>query len=282
MLIKLDILTRGATEHDFFKAQSIEGAAIIHLGGAAKQNKKTASHRRPSAPQSPIKKTTKGEITVSLNERTLQPSVVLVNGSPHESGTCRRAISEVERALVSDGIECRNIWIGPRPVGGCVACGGCAKSGRCVMGDVACEIAEGLRLADGILIASPVYYAAPNASLLGALDRAFYSGKYDKWMKVGASVAVARRAGITASLDVLNKYFGISGMPIVSSVYWNGLHGANPEAGEYDLEGLQALRALGRNMAYLIKCIRLGNGKLPRPITEEKVKTSIGQREVGK
>ena len=203
------------------------------------------------------------------------PRVILVNGSPHENGTTARALTEIETALAAEGVEYRRIWIGKAPRGGCTACGGCRGTGRCVLGDVACEIAEALEGADGIVVASPVYYASPNGSLLGVLDRAFYSSRYDKWMKVGASVAVARRGGTTATFDALNKYFTISEMPIVSSRYWNQVHGASAADAERDLEGLHTMRLLGRNMAHLIRCIRLGNEQLTRPEREAKIYTNF-------
>ena len=203
------------------------------------------------------------------------PTVVLVNGSPHEHGTTARALSEIEATLRDEGVAVQRIWIGRDPKGGCTACGGCRQGGGCVMNDVANEIANALRDADGIVLASPVYYASPNGTFLGVLDRVFYSSRFDKWMKVGASVAVARRGGTTATFDALNKYFTISEMPIVSSRYWNQLHGANAEDAERDLEGLHTMRLLGRNMAHLIKCIRLGREQLPRPKVEEKVYTNF-------
>ena len=203
------------------------------------------------------------------------PTVVLVNGRPNENGTTARALSEIEATLRDEGVAVQRIWIGREPKGGCIACGGCRKGGGCAMNDVANEIANALRDADGIVLASPVYYASPNGTFLGVLDRVFYSSRFDKWMKVGASVAVARRGGTTATFDALNKYFTISEMPIVSSRYWNQLHGANAEDAERDLEGLHTMRLLGRNMAHLIKCIRLGREQLPRPKVEEKVYTNF-------
>ena len=203
------------------------------------------------------------------------PKVILVNGSPHEHGTTARALTEIEAALADEGVAFQRIWIGRENKGGCTACGGCRKGGGCVMKDVANEISEALENADGIVIASPVYYASPNGSLLGVLDRVFYSSRFDKWMKVGASVAVARRGGTTATFDALNKYFTISEMPIVSSRYWNQLHGSCAEDAERDLEGLHTMRLLGRNMAHLIKCIRLGRDQLSRPCPEEKVYTNF-------
>ena len=204
-----------------------------------------------------------------------RPTVILLNGSPHRSGTTARALREVEGALISEGVECKSIWIGASSVGGCTACGGCRRSGRCVLNDVACRVADMLEAADGIVIGSPVYYASPNGSLLGVLDRVFYSSGFDKWMKVGASVAVARRGGTSTTFDVINKYFTISGMPVASSQYWNQLHGSSAAEAEGDPEGLQTLRVLGRNMAYLIKCIRLGKEQLPRPTSEERIKTGF-------
>ena len=203
------------------------------------------------------------------------PSVVLINGSPHENGNTARAITEIESALYDEGVLTKRIWIGKMTKGGCIACGGCKKSGKCSFGDVACDIADALERSDGIVVASPVYYASPNGSLIGILDRVFHSAKFDKWMKVGASVAVARRGGTSTTFDVINKYFTISEMPVASSVYWNQIHGASIGDAEEDLEGLQTLRVLGRNMAYLVKCIRLGGEQLSRPTVEDKIRTSF-------
>ena len=206
------------------------------------------------------------------------PKVVLINGSPHKNGTTDRALSELQATLESEGIECVKIWIGAKVVGGCIACGSCRRNGKCFQEDAVNAIAEEFRDADGLVVGSPVYYASPNGGLLGVMDRLFYSSPFDKTMKVGASVAVARRGGCTATFDVLNKYFTISGMPIASSSYWNQVHGAVAEDAEEDKEGLQTMRNLGHNMAFLIKSIRLGKEALPFPVKENGSKTNFIKR----
>lgn len=197
------------------------------------------------------------------------PRVIILSGSPHAEGTTARALSELAGALNAEGVETEIIQVGHLAVRGCTGCYACGKLKKCVHDDVVNEIAEKFKEADGLVIASPVYYASPNGAFLALLDRLFYSSRFDKSMKVGASVVAARRGGCTASFDALNKYFTISEMPIVSSRYWNQVHGNSAEDAEKDEEGLQTMRALGRNMAFLIKCIRLGKEQLP-PIEKEK------------
>ena len=187
--------------------------------------------------------------------------VLLINGSPHAHGCVDTALQEIVSVLNDEGIETEVVHIGARPVGGCIACGGCSRGG-CVFDDVVNEVAEKFREADGLIIGSPVYYGSPNGTLLSFLDRLFYStgvgnpNGFSKQMKVGAAVVNCRRGGNTASFDVLNKYFTISGMPVVSSTYWNQVHGFTAEDVKKDLEGLQTMRNLARNMAFLIKAIR--------------------------
>ncbi len=204
--------------------------------------------------------------------------VLLINGSPHKEGTTYTALSEVAKTLESEGIETEIFQVGNLRVSGCSACFACKKLGKCVMNDEVNTAAEKLRDADGIVIGSPVYYAAPNGTLLGFLDRLFCSSGFDKRDKVGAAVVCARRGGCTASFDVLNKYFSISGMPIATSTYWNQVHGASGEDAALDLEGMLCMRSLARNMAFLIRSIALGKEKYGLPEAEPAVKTNFIKR----
>lgn len=205
--------------------------------------------------------------------------VLIINGSPHKDGTTAGAISELVSALESDGVDCEVVHIGLEPVRGCVACLGCNKGEGCALGGIVNEIAEKFKEADGLVVASPVYYAAPNATLVALLDRLFYSARFDKRDKVGAAIACARRGGTTAALDVLNKYFSISGMPIVGSTYWNQVHGANSaDDAKADAEGMLCMRTLGHNMAFLIKSIALGKEKYGLPEKEKQVRTNFIKR----
>ena len=182
--------------------------------------------------------------------------VLLINGSPRADGCTSRALAEVAATLNAEGIETETFQLGGKPVRGCIACNFCRKNGKCVFGDDAVnDLAEKFRQADGLIVGSPVYYGSPNGSLLSLLDRLFYSTSFSKHMKVGAAVVSCRRGGNTASFDVLNKYFTISAMPVASSTYWNQVHGFSKEDVEKDLEGLQTMRNLGRNVAFLIKAI---------------------------
>lgn len=201
--------------------------------------------------------------------------VLLINGSPHKEGTTYTALSEAARTLEMEGIETELIQVGQLKSTGCHACYACGKTGRCVIGDEVNEVAEKFKEADGIIIGSPVYYAAPNGTLLGFLDRLFCSASFDKRDKVGAAVVCARRGGCTASFDVLNKYFSISGMPIATSTYWNQVHGASGEDALLDLEGMLTMRSLARNMAFLIKSIALGKERYGLPEKEQPVKTNF-------
>ena len=184
--------------------------------------------------------------------------VLMLNGSPHANGNTAVALREMETIFHESGVETETVLLGNRDIRGCVACGSCAKTGKCVFDDAVNELAPKFEAADGLVIASPVYYASANATLIACLDRLFFSTPFDKTMKVGASVACARRGGCSATFDELNKYFTISGMPVASSQYWNMVHGANAQDVEQDLEGLQTMRALGRNMAWLLHCIEAG------------------------
>ena len=206
---------------------------------------------------------------------TNKPRVILLNGSPHKEGTTNRALTEVANTLIKEGVDAEIIHVGHLNVRGCMGCYACGKLKKCVIDDIVNEIAEKFKEADGLIIGSPVFYASPSGAFLALLDRLFYSSRFDKAMKVGASVVAARRGGCTASFDVLNKYFTISDMPIVSARYWNQVHGNSAEDAECDLEGLHTMRGLGKNMAFLIKCIRLGKEQLPPIERESKVYTNF-------
>lgn len=199
--------------------------------------------------------------------------VLIINGSPRSGGNTAIALGEMEKVFAQEGVEFETIQIGREPLRGCVACLGCRKIGRCVFDDAVNEAAPKLEAADGLVIASPVYYASANGTLISFLDRLFYSTRFDKTMKVGASVAVARRGGCSATFDELNKYFTISGMPIASSQYWNSVHGQTPGQAAEDLEGLQTMRVLARNMTFLMKSIALGKEAYGLPQKEEHVWT---------
>ena len=181
--------------------------------------------------------------------------VLLVNGSPHEKGCTNRALIEIQNTLREEGVDSEILWLGKTPLGGCIACGGCRHDGQCIYDDVLNRSREKFRAADGFVFGSPVHYAAASGNLTAFMDRLFYSeSKNTFFMKPAAAITSARRAGTTATMDQLNKYFSISQMPIVSSRYWNMVHGSTPEQVEEDQEGLWTMRALARNMAYLLKC----------------------------
>ena len=195
--------------------------------------------------------------------------VLMINGSPRVGGNTAIALAEVAGELEKQGVEVTTVQVGNKDVRGCIACNRCAELGKCVFDDVVNELATKFEQADGLVVGSPVYHASPNGTLIALLDRLFYSTKWDKTMKVGASVVVARRGGTTASFDVLNKYFTISGMPVVSSEYWNEVYGRTPGEAAQDAEGLYDMRVLGRNMAFLLKSIQLGKQELGMPVKEE-------------
>ncbi len=184
--------------------------------------------------------------------------VLLLNGSPRANGNTAVALQEMVKVFEKEGIETEVVPIGNRAVRGCVACNSCAKTDKCVFDDAVNEVAAKFEEADGLVVGSPVYYASANATVVALLDRLVYSSSFDKTMKVGASVVIARRGGCSAAFDELNKYFTISGMPVASSRYWNSVHGARPGEAEQDLEGLRTVRTLARNMAFLMKSIALG------------------------
>ena len=199
--------------------------------------------------------------------------VLLINGSPREGGNTALALREMEKVFAQEGVETETLWIGRQDVRGCIACGACAKTGRCAFEDAVNAAAPKFEAADGLVAATPVYYASANATLVAFLDRLFQSTGFDKTMKVGASVAVARRGGTSATFDELNKYFTISGMPVASSQYWNSVHGLTPGEAAQDGEGLQTMRTLARNMTFLMKSIALGKEKYGLPEKEARVWT---------
>lgn len=201
--------------------------------------------------------------------------VLLINGSPHKNGTTYAALSEVARTLESEGVETEIVQVGNLSLSGCLGCGGCNTHGKCVIDDMVNEVAEKFRECDGLIVGSPVHYAAPSGALISFLDRLFYSSRFDKRMKIGASVVCARRGGCTAAFDVLNKYFTISGMPVVSSTYWNQVHGANASDATLDDEGMQCMRNLGRNAVFLMKSIALGRESLGLPECERVYRTNF-------
>lgn len=194
--------------------------------------------------------------------------VLILNGSPRVDGNTTIAVNEMVKEFETEGIETQIMQIGSQAIRGCIACGSCAKNGKCVFDDAVNEAAQIFEKADGLVVASPVYYASANATLIACLDRLFYSTGFDKTMKVGASVAVARRGGCSATFDELNKYFTISGMPVASSQYWNSVHGRLKGEAKQDLEGLQTMRALAGNMSFLMKSIALGREKYGLPEKE--------------
>ena len=194
--------------------------------------------------------------------------VLLLNGSPRANGNTSIALGEMVKIFAAEGVEAEVVHIGNKDIRGCIACGSCKKNGKCVFSDAVNELAPKFEEADGLVVASPVYYASANATLIACLDRLFFSTSFDKRMKVGASVVVARRGGCSATFDELNKYFTISGMPVASSQYWNSVHGREPGQASEDAEGLQTVRALARNMTFLMKSIALGKEKFGLPEVE--------------
>ena len=201
--------------------------------------------------------------------------VLMINGSPRVNGNTSIALKEMEQIFVQNGIESEIVQIGNKDIRGCIACGSCAERGRCVFDDEVNRLAPKFEAADGLVIASPVYYASANATLIAFLDRLFYSTHFDKTMKVGAAVASARRGGLSATFDELNKYFTICGMPVASGQYWNSIHGNNADEAVQDAEGLQSMRILAANMAFLMKSIALGKETYGLPEKEPVCRTSF-------
>ena len=201
--------------------------------------------------------------------------ILMLNASPRKNGNTALALSEVKKTLEGEGIEVCYFDVGALAVRGCTACGFCRENARCAYDDIVNRLAPVFEECDGLVVGSPVYYASANATLIAILDRLFYSTRFDKRMKVGFCVTVARRGGASATFDELNKYFTISGMPVVSGQYWNSVHGASPEEAREDLEGLQNMRTLARHAAFLIKSIRLGKEAYGLPEKEQSIRTNF-------
>ena len=194
--------------------------------------------------------------------------VLMINGSPGPNGNTSLALQEMETIFKAEGIETETVQVGNKAIRGCIACGKCAEKGRCVFNDAVNEVAPKFEACDGLVVGSPVYYASANATLVAFLTRLFFSTPFDKTMKVGAAVAVARRGGLSATFDELNKFFTISGMPVASSQYWNSVHGREPGQAAQDAEGLQTMRTLARNMTFLMRSIELGKERYGLPERE--------------
>ena len=201
--------------------------------------------------------------------------VLMLNGSPRPDGNTAIALREMEQIFQAEGVETELIQVGNRDIRGCIACGGCAKLGKCVFDDIVNDLAPKFETRDGLVVGSPVYYASANATLVALLTRLFYSTPFDKTMKTGASVVVARRGGLSATFDELNKFFTISGMPVASSQYWNSVHGRLPGEAAQDAEGLQTMRTLARNMTFLMRSIALGKEKYGLPEKEPRQATNF-------
>ena len=201
--------------------------------------------------------------------------VLMINGSPHAKGNTSIALHEMEQVFATEGIETEIVHVGNKDIRGCIACHSCFEKGKCVFNDLVNETASKFEECDGLVVASPVYYASANATLIAFLDRLFYSTHFDKTMKVGASVVAARRGGLSATFDELNKYFTIYGMPVASSQYWNSIHGREPGEAQQDAEGLQTMRTLARNMAFLMKSIALGKEQYGLPEKEPACHTNF-------
>ena len=201
--------------------------------------------------------------------------VLLINGSPKAKGNTAQSLEEMAAVFSAEGVDAEIIQVGNLAIRGCVGCGSCYKTGKCAIEDIVNEVAPKFEEADGIVLGSPVYYASANGTLISFLDRLFYSTRFDKRMKVGASVVIARRGGCSATFDELNKYFTIAQMPIASSCYWNSVHGAIPGEVQQDAEGLRTVRTLAKNMAFLMKSIALGKETYGLPEAEPKAFTNF-------
>ena len=201
--------------------------------------------------------------------------VLMINGSPRPNGNTSLALREMEAVFMAEGIETEIVQVGNKAIRGCIACGKCAEKGRCVFDDAVNEIAPKFEACDGLVVGSPVYFASANATLVAFLTRLFFSTPFDKTMKVGAAVVAARRGGLSATFDELNKFFTISGMPVASSQYWNSVHGREPGQAAQDAEGLQTMRTLARNMTFLMRSIELGKEKYGLPERETPQRTNF-------
>ena len=204
-----------------------------------------------------------------MEQEEKEMKVLILNGSPKENGNTAIAIKEMVKIFDAEGVETEIVRVGNMDIRGCISCGSCFNTGKCAFDDIVNELAGKFEKADGLVIASPVYYASANGTLISCLDRLFYSTHFNKTMKVGACITVARRGGCSATFDELNKYFTISGMPVAPSQYWNSVHGNAPGQAVEDLEGLQTMRTLARNMVFLMKSIALGKEKYGIPEKEE-------------
>ena len=201
--------------------------------------------------------------------------VILLNGSPRADGCTATALDEMVRIFNEEGIETEVIQVGSKSIRGCIACNYCETHGHCVFNDLVTEVSAKFEKADGLVVGSPVYYGSPNGTIISFMDRLFYSAQFDTHLKVGAAVVSARRGGNTASFDELNKYFTISGMPVASGTYWNQIHGFSAEDAKKDAEGLQTMRNLAHNMAFMIKAIADGKEKYGMPKQEHDSFTSF-------
>ena len=201
--------------------------------------------------------------------------VLMLNGSPKANGNTARALQEMEKTFLAEGVEVEIVHVGNQAIRGCIACGHCYKNGKCVFDDLVNEVAPKFEEADGLVIGSPVYYASANATLMAFVQRLFYSTRFPKTMKVGTAVCAARRGGLSSTYDEMNKFFGISGMPIASGQYWNSVHGGAPGQAEQDAEGMQGMRTLAKNMTFLMKSIALGRETYGLPEKEPGVFTNF-------
>ena len=201
--------------------------------------------------------------------------VLILNGSPRINGNTSIAVKELEKTFNLNNVETEIIQVGNKAVRGCIACCKCVETGKCVFDDIVNEIAPKFEAADGLIVASPVYYASANATLVAVMQRLFFSTHFNKTMKVGASVVVARRGGCSSTFDELNKFYTITGMPVVSSQYWNSVHGRTIGEAAKDLEGLQIMRTLANNMTFLMKSIQLGKEQFGLPEKEPQIMTNF-------
>ena len=198
--------------------------------------------------------------------------VLLINGSPKKAGCTFTALNEVAKSLNEEGIETEIFQVGVKPIAGCIGCGSCRKTGKCVFDDVVNECMPKAKEADAIIVGSPVHYASASGAITSFMDRLFYSSGGALQYKLGAVVASARRAGTTATLDQLTKHFTISNMPVISSCYWNMVHGNTPEEVCKDLEGMQIMKTLGKNMAWMLKCVEAGKkAGVQMPVREDNI-----------
>ena len=201
--------------------------------------------------------------------------VLLINGSPRKNGNTQLALEEMNKVFLEEGFETEIVCLGTQDIRGCIACRSCAKTGVCVFDDIVRELSAKFEQSDGLVIGAPVYYGSANATLMAAVQRMFQSSRFDKTMKVGAAVAAARRGGLTAAFDEMNKFFTISGMPVASGQYWNGIHGSAAGEGAQDGEGLQMMRTLARNMSFLMKAIADAKDKYGLPEMEPRITTNF-------